>query len=157
MSDNHQFAWQFPNPDRAAAWSNYSFNVDRWWGDFAPGLPEPADMFADNPWAIGPFAKYSGNPVFAPDPSGWDCGRYDGGVHNGSIIIKDGCFNYIYRGEGPIDVEQKTAVDYMCDIGAAVSGDGTHFTRDRVHSPFFRYGEDRQFSYEDVSIVRHNG
>jgi len=35
----------------------------------------------------------------APSKDGWDCGRYGGGVHNGSIIKKDGRFYYRYRGE----------------------------------------------------------
>ena len=37
----------------------------------------------------------------------------------------------------------------------AVSDDGIHFTKDTEHSPFFRKGEDRKYSYEDVNIARH--
>lgn len=157
MSDDGMFEWQFPNADRVKAWRNYSFDKDRWWGDFATDLPDQCDMFADNPWAIGPFVKHARNPVFAPEPGAWDCGRYDGGVHNGSIIVKDGLFYYVYRGERPIDIEQKTGVDYMCDIGVAVSSDGLHFERDRDHSPFFRTGDDKQYSFEDVNIAKHDG
>lgn len=148
------FDWQFPDADKEKAWKNYSFSVDRWWGDFSRDLPEQADMFADNPWALGPFTKYAGNPVLAPTPGAWDRGRYGGGVHNGSIIIKDGKFYYVYRGERPIDIERPGGIDYICDIGVAVSNDGIHFTKDTAHSPFFRQGEDRQYSYEDVNIAK---
>lgn len=157
MSDSETglFAWQFPNPDKEKAWKNYSFSIDRWWGDFAHDLAEHADMFADFPWALGPFTKYTGNPIFAPEPGSWDCGRYDGGVHNGSIVIKDNRFYYVYRGERPIDYEQQSGVDYICDIGIASSEDGIHFTRDTTHSPFFRKGDDHKYSYEDVNLVRY--
>ena len=157
MSIEGVFAWQFPNPDREKAWRHYSFNKDRWWGDFALDLPEQMDTFSQNPWAIGPFAKYPNNPVFAPEPGAWDCGRYDGGVHNGSIVRHNDLFYYVYRGERPIDISQDTTVDYICDIGVAISRDGVVFDRRRDCSPFFRTGKDRQYSYEDVNIVRHEG
>ncbi len=148
------FAWQFPSADNEATWRNQSFSVDRWWGDFPHDLSDQMDMFGDNPWAIGPFTKYKGNPVLAPTPGAWDSGHFSGGVHNGSIIVKDGVFYYVYRGERPIDIKQNSAIDYICDIGVATSRDGVHFVKDDVHSPFFRKGDDRRFSYEDVNIVR---
>jgi predicted GH43/DUF377 family glycosyl hydrolase len=148
------FEWQFPSADKEKEWKRYSFNKDRWWGDFSHDLPDQADMFADNPWALGPFTKYRGNPVLAPTPGAWDQGRYGGGVHNGAVIIKDGKFYYVYRGERPIDVERPGGIDYICDIGVAVSNDGIHFTKDTAHNPFFRKGEDRKYSYEDVNIAR---
>jgi predicted GH43/DUF377 family glycosyl hydrolase len=46
-------------------------------------------------------------------------------------------------------------MDYICDIGVAVSDDGVNFTKDTEHSPFFRNGEDRQYSYEDVNIAKY--
>lgn len=148
------FEWQFPSADNAQTWRNYSFSIDRWWGDFTHNLPEQMDMFADNPWALGPFTKYAGNPILAPTPDAWDCGRFDGGVHNGSMIIKDDRFYYVYRGERPIDVTLDSRINYICDIGVAVSDDGIHFTKETQHSPFFRTGEDRQYSYEDVNISK---
>jgi predicted GH43/DUF377 family glycosyl hydrolase len=148
------FAWQFPGTDNEAAWRNQSFNIDRWWGDFPHDLPDQMDMFADNPWAIGPFSKHKGNPVLAPTPGAWDSGHFSGGVHNGSIVVKDGVFYYLYRGERPIDIQQNSEIDYICDIGVATSKDGIHFTKDDAHSPFFRKGDDRRFSYEDVNVVR---
>ncbi len=148
------FEWQFPSADRERTWHHYSFSIDRWWGEFAHDLPEQADMFADNPWALGPFTKYAGNPLFAPEPGAWDCGRYDGGVHNGAALVRDGRFHYVYRGERPIDVELDSRIDYICDIGLATSDDGVHFIRDTQHSPLFRVGEDRRYSYEDVNIAQ---
>ena len=148
------FDWQFPTKDREAVWKERNFSIDRWWGDFSHDLPEQADMFGDNPWALGPFKKYAGNPILAPTPGSWDCGRFDGGVHNGAIVVKDGLFYYVYRGEQPIDVAQDSVIDYICDIGIAVSHDGVHFTKDDANSPLFRHGADRQYSYEDVNIAK---
>ena len=75
-------------------------------------------------------------------------------MQNGSIIIKDDVFFYVYRGELPIDIEQNTPIDYICDIGLATSTDCIHFVKDTINSPFFRTGEDRKYSYEDVALVR---
>ncbi len=151
---NGMFDWQFPTKDAEKTWKEQSFSIDRWWGEFARDLPNQMDMFADNPWAVGPFTKYPGNPVLAPTPGAWDQGHFSGGVHNGSIIVKDGRFYYVYRGERPIDVSQNSDIDYICDIGVAVSDDGVKFTKDTQHSPFFRNGPDRKYSYEDVNIAK---
>jgi predicted GH43/DUF377 family glycosyl hydrolase len=148
------FAWQFPSADKEATWRRQSFSIDRWWGDFSRELPNQMDMFDDNPWSIGPFTKHKGNPVLVPTPGAWDAGHFSGGVHNGSIVIKDGIFYYLYRGERPIDIKQNSEFDYICDIGVATSKDGVHFTKDDTHSPLFRKGEDRRFSYEDVNVTR---
>ena len=148
------FEWQFPTADKEKEWKRYSFDKDRWWGDFSHDLPEQADMFGDNPWALGPFTKYRGNPVLSPTPGAWDQGRYGGGVHNGAVVVKDGKFYYVYRGERPIDIERPGGIDYICDIGVAVSDDGINFAKDTAHSPFFRKGEDRRYSYEDVNIAK---
>lgn len=150
-----QFEWQFPNKDKEKAWKHYSFSEERWWGTFPKGLKASADMFKEYPWALGPFTKYTGNPVLAPTAGAWDQGRQDGGVHNGSILVKDDVFYYVYRGERPIDVDLKTPINYICDIGVATSTDGVHFTKDTVHSPFFRTADDKKYSYEDVNVVKH--
>jgi len=97
-------AWQLNTTDKLKEWKNYSFSTDRWWGDFPKNLPPSKDMMKEYPWAIGPVEKYSNNPVLSPSPGKWDQGRFSGGVHNGAIIVKDGVFYYIYRGERPIDV-----------------------------------------------------
>jgi predicted GH43/DUF377 family glycosyl hydrolase len=78
-------------------------------------------------------------------------------VHNGAVVRHDGKFYYVYRGERPIDVRLDSHIDYICDIGIASSDDGIHFTKDDAHSPLFRSGEYRRFSYEDVCLVRHEG
>ena len=39
----------------------------------------------------------------------------------------------------------------------AISKDGIHFKKDTIHSPFFRKGENRKYSYEDVNIVLKDG
>jgi predicted GH43/DUF377 family glycosyl hydrolase len=159
------FDWQMPGgPDDSTSWNNYAFDPARWWGTFprderaaVPGLRDDHELFAQFPWAIGPFRKFDGNPVLGPSREAWDRGRYNGGVHNGAIVRHDGKFYYIYRGERPIDVQLDSHIDYICDIGLATSHDGIHFTKDLTHSPFFRRGNSRRYSYEDVCLVRHEG
>jgi predicted GH43/DUF377 family glycosyl hydrolase len=149
------FGWDAPIPDKKKAWENFSFSIDRWWGDFPKDQPDSMDMFADNEWAIGPFTKFASNPVLAPTPGAWDRGRFSGGVHNGSIIVKDNVFYYIYRGERPNDHPQPSEGDVFDDIGVAISEDGIHFKKDTEHSPFFRKGEDSKYIYFDANVVRY--
>lgn len=148
------FEWQFPNKDNEESWKHYNYSLERWWGDFPQDIKVPADIYASYPWAIGPFAKYEHNPVLSPTEGAWDKGRFGGGVHNGAVVVKDGVFYYVYRGEQPIDIATNTSIDYICDIGVATSTDGINFTKDTKHSPFFRKGENRKYSYEDVNIVK---
>ena len=149
------FEWQFPTNDAEQSWQHYSYSAERWWGDFPENTRPSDNLFEEYPWAIGPFDKYEYNPVLEPTPGDWDMGRFGGGVHNGAVIIKDGLFYYIYRGEKPIDIELDSPINYICDIGIAVSKDGIHFEKDTVHSPFFRKGEDRKYSFEDVNLVKY--
>jgi predicted GH43/DUF377 family glycosyl hydrolase len=149
------FDWQLTTTDREATWRERSYHEERWWGGFPKGPAPEGDLLARHPWAIGPFSKFPGNPILGPTPGAWDQGHGAGAVHNGSILLKDGKFHYLYRGEQPIDIPTSTEIDYICDIGLAVSDDGVHFVKDSVHSPFFRHGDDRQYSYEDVCCVRH--
>src|SRR5207244_1924015 len=124
------FEWQFPTKDKATRWNEWTYNEQRYWGDFPRDQPPSGDLFAQTPWAIGPFTKYAGNPVLAPSAGAWDCGHYDGGVHNGAILVRDNRFYYVYRGERPIDIKIDSEIDYICDIGLATSDDGIHFTKD---------------------------
>ena len=159
------FDWQFPTADtRRESWEKFTFCTDKWWGTFPRDEAPAVRGCRDNkalceafPWAIGPFEKSPCNPILAPSPGRWDEGRYDGGVHNGAVVRHGGKFHYVYRGERPIDVKQNSKIDYICDIGLAVSDDGVNFVKDEDHSPFFRHGEHRRFSYEDVCLVRHEG
>ena len=129
-------------------------NRESFWAGFPRELPAG---YALPKWAIGPFTKYEGNPIFAPDPDGWDCGHFGGGVHNGSVIVKDGVFYYLYRGEFPMPEEEVIpgTPDYKCDCGLATSTDGIHWKR--VAGPFFRGGGDEVFSFEDINVAIHDG
>jgi predicted GH43/DUF377 family glycosyl hydrolase len=151
------FQWQFPNKDREQSWNRWVYDEREFWGDFPRDTVDASAMWGKAPWALGPFTKYHGNPVLLPSPGAWDQGRYDGGVHNGAVIVRGGRFFYIYRGERPRDITLETEIDYLCDIGIATSEDGIHFTKDTVHSPFFRKGTDRRYSYEDVNLVEYEG
>jgi len=149
------FAWQNFTRDKQELWHEWNYSEERYWGTFPKGLKASPNMFEEYTWAIGPITKYENNPVLAPTPGAWDMGRFSGGVHNGSILIKDSIFYYVYRGERPIDVTQNTEIDYICDIGVATSKDGIHFTKDTTCKGFFRTGLDRRYSYEDVNISKY--
>jgi len=154
------FPWQFSSENQKQRWTEWHYDEAKYWGGFSREPFDPAEYRLPD-WAIGPFEKYPGNPVFAPDPDGWDCGHFGGGVHNGSILKKDGRLYYVYRGEFPLPDESRfasrrqTGVDYLCDIGVAVSDDGVAFRR--VAGPLLRRPEDWMFSFEDVNCVQHEG
>ena len=144
------FDWQLTS--LAANQEDWVYDTGRWCGGFLDTVVDDKNHLPD--WVIGPFTKHTANPVLEPTPGAWDRGRYGGGVHNGSVLVLDGLFYYVYRGEQELD-PPVNGVDYMCDIGMASSKDGIIFTKDDVHSPFFRTGEDSRFSFEDVCLVRH--
>jgi len=154
------FAWQFSSEGEKRAWEERQYNEEKYWGGFSRQPLDTATYVLPD-WAIGPFEKYAGNPIFAPDPNGWDCGHFGGGVHNGSVLQKNGRLYYIYRGEFPIPDEprfesrRKAGFGYLCDVGVAVSDDGVHFTR--VAGPVLRGAEDWMYSFEDVNCVEHEG
>lgn len=151
---NGFFEWQRVMGDTTRQ-ARFGFNPQTQWGGFSRDPVRRSRPFP--PWALGPVEKYPGNPVFAPDPDGWDCGRYGGGVHNGAVVKRDGKMWYIYRGEfdtpdDPRLSEQRaTGIDYHCDIGVAVSADGVQF--ERVAGPLFRHGDEFIYSFEDVCVV----
>lgn len=159
------FDWQRAPSSFSFYWDVMQFNEDKYGGGFPriSGQAEDASLTLPD-WAIGPFEKFPGNPVFAPSADGWDRGYASGGVHNGSIVQANGLFYYVYRGEqelatvktGASEASQgQSTCDYICDIGLATSTDGIHFVRDLQHSPFFRTGDDARYSFEDVNLVKH--
>jgi len=159
------FDWQRAPSSFAFYWDAMRFDEVKYGGGFARSTDLTDHEQQPLPdWAIGPFVKYPGNPVFAPSTDGWDRGYASGGVHNGSIVQVNGLFHYIYRGEQELETEENSGnenqpgpvtCDYICDIGLATSPDGIHFTRDLQHSPFFRTGDDARYSFEDVNLVKH--
>jgi predicted GH43/DUF377 family glycosyl hydrolase len=74
-------------------------------------------------WAIGPFYKYSGNPILSPAEHGFD----DWAVYNGAVAVKDGVFYLFYRAE--TRAEADTPYMGTSRIGLATSQDGFNFTR----------------------------
>src|SRR5271157_3252134 len=93
----------FPSEAYAERWRKQVFNPKEYWGGFPPGEADEREMWRGAPWAIGPFTKHPGNPILAPTPGAWDTGRMDGGVHNGGVVVRNGLFYYVYRGERPLD------------------------------------------------------
>lgn len=150
------FDWQFTHRQHLDAWTSRRYDEEKYWGGFSREQP-PDELPA---WAIGGFSK-RGRPVLSPSPDGWDCGHFGGGVHNGALLVKDGRLWYIYRGEFPLAPDgtprKYPELDYLCDIGAAVSDDGRSFTKITDGTPFFRTGGDERYSFEDVNIVSHDG
>ena len=153
------YEWDFFSEGHIWCWDNYHYDEEKWWGDFSrEPLPE-GWTWPD--WCVGPFEKHEKNPIFAPNPDGWDCGNFGGGVRNGSIFKKDGKVHYLYRGEFPVPETPEyegwdnAVADYQCDIGLAVSNDGG-YTFERVAGPFIK-GDDLNGSFEDVCCVLHDG
>lgn len=148
--EGNLFDWQLTA--LAGNQADWVYDQQRWHGGFPETVDPDRQVFPA--WSIGPFAKHPANPVLEPTPGAWDRGRYGGGVHNGSVLVLDGVFHYVYRGEQELNPPVR-GCDYICDIGLATSTDGTRFTKDTTHSPFFRDGEDARYSFEDVCLVRH--
>ena len=130
-----------------------SYDPARFWGGFPKEFDRATYKVPD--WVLGPFTKSPANPVLGPTPGSWDRGQTvsGGGVHAGAVLVVNGKFYYVYRGERGIYRKP----GYVCDIGLATSEDGVHFTKDTEHSPFFRKGEDEKYSFEDVSLVSFDG
>ncbi|MFA5692478.1 MAG: hypothetical protein WC907_02580 [Acholeplasmataceae bacterium] len=149
------FDWQ--TTKRKEIREKQQYNEKLYWGGFTK---KKVDENVLPDWAIGPFEKHD-KPIFKPDPNSWDKGYISGGVHNGSTLKHNGLYYYIYRGEMPHElVETKedsspieVVIDYICDIGVAVSEDGINFKR--LTGPLFRHGEDEKYSFEDVNCVKH--
>ena len=145
------FPWQYPANTETAWDIGYVYDEERHWGGF-PRDFDPASYRLPG-WAIGPFTRHAGNPVLAPGPQAWDAGHFGGGVHNGSLIQKDGLLYYVYRGERAIP--PVNGIDYLCKIGIAVSRDGVHFEKLDEYNPLFL--ADDPYSYEDVNLVELDG
>ena len=80
----------------------------------------PQDSSGLPKWAIGPFARYQGNPILTPpvDPNSsnnWEWPE----AFNPSVVVVNGVFHMLYRG---------AASGNFSSIGAATSTDGHHFT-----------------------------
>jgi predicted GH43/DUF377 family glycosyl hydrolase len=154
---NGFFDWQLSGGEYEEKRKEWKYNEEKYWGGFSR---EPLDMAKYEPpyWAIGHFKKH-GKPVLSPTEGKWDCGSICGGVHNGSILWRNGQFYYIYRGESPIPGHERANpnIGYICDIGVAVSEDGVNFEKRYDVSPFFRKDGDACYSFEDVNIAEHEG
>jgi hypothetical protein len=93
---NDSLDWQYP-----AKGEEYGYDETKWWGGF-PREFDPAKYKLPG-WILGPFTKYAGNPIMEPTLGSWDRGHYGGGVRNGSVLVVDGQFCYVYRGERGLD------------------------------------------------------
>ena len=144
---NGLFDWQFPGKGE-----EYGYDEEEMVGRLPQGF-RPCQVPTCPTGSLAPSPNMPGNPIMEPTPGSWDRGHYGGGVHNGSVLVVDGQFCYVYRGERELDRKP----GYICDIGLATSKDGIHFTKDTAHSPFFGKGKDKDFSFEDVCLVRIKG
>jgi predicted GH43/DUF377 family glycosyl hydrolase len=82
----------------------------------APGATAHASAGSLPDWAIGPFARYAGNPILKPQGTGWESLE----VFNPGVVRVNGVYHMLYRGTRPVNISA---------IGAATSTDGVHFTR----------------------------
>ena len=70
------------------------------------------------PW-LGPFERYSTEPILAPDPYSW---FEKAAVYNPTVLLEGDTFYMIYRAEDTHD-------EYISRLGLATSTDGLNFTR----------------------------
>jgi beta-1,2-mannosidase len=74
------------------------------------------------PFPMGPFVKYSGNPILASQGESWEAKD----VFNPAAVVKDGKVYLLYRAEDRTGPGQWNGTSR---IGLAVSEDGIHFER----------------------------
>ena len=87
-----------------------------------------------------PFQRHSQNPILTPDPlNDWEAMN----VFNPGVIYHQGLFHLFYRAQG---------LDYVSNIGYAVSEDGIHFNR--LRNPVFApEGPEETRGVEDPRIT----
>lgn len=100
-------------------------------------------------WAIGPFTKFHRgcvqNPLLEPIGTDWESRN----AYNPTVIVENGIFYMLYRGEGENGVSQ---------IGLAWSGDGIHWER-YENNPVIRATEGYELpgGCEDPRVVKLDG
>ena len=102
-------------------------------------------------WGIGPFLKYSGNPILSPDPG---VPRWAANAIFNPAAWTDGKKVHMFvRAEGPV---KKGSVKTVSRIGHAVSDDGYHFhlKPEPVLEPTEPY---ESAGCEDPRVVKING
>lgn len=104
-------------------------------------------------WAIGPFKRFSGNPIMRPQgQSGtWESQN----VYNPAVIYRDNHFFMLYRGENSDTTLFKY---YRSQIGLAESVDGIHWQR-YSNNPVLKAEFDYELpgGLEDPRLVELNG
>lgn len=87
----------------------------------AAARDDAASSQSDLPsWAIGPFVRYSHNPILSSPVVPTATTRWEWPeLFNPGVVVVDGVFHMLYRGTNNADVSA---------IGAASSTDGYHFT-----------------------------
>lgn len=100
-------------------------------------------------WAIGPFQRYSGNPLLTPPvvptaSNSWEWPE----AFNPSTVVVNGVFHMLYRG---------AASGNYSSIGAATSTDGHHFTEARNNPVITRALPSETHGVEDPRLYYLNG
>jgi predicted GH43/DUF377 family glycosyl hydrolase len=77
----------------------------------APAGPAAADYTGANlpDWAIGPFTRYSGNPILTAQGAGFEADE----TYNPGILVRDGVYRMLYRGQhgGTSQIGYATSTD----------------------------------------------
>lgn len=104
-------------------------------------------MSSEEPWGLGPFIKYPGNPIMTTRGSSWESHA----IYNPAAWADGTSVFLIYRAEGPTDEPGRA---FTSRIGLATSADGIHFERQAapVMSPSEPY--ERAGGCEDPRIVK---
>lgn len=100
-------------------------------------------------WAIGPFQRYSGNPLLTPPvvptaSNSWEWPE----AFNPSTVVVNGVFHMLYRG---------AASGNYSSIGAATSTDGHHFTEAKNNPVITRALPSETHGVEDPRLYYLNG
>lgn len=101
----------------------------------------------ENSWQLGPFSKYEGNPIIAPQGSAWEAKD----VFNPTAWSEGDTIYMLYRAEDSTGIGQWNGTSR---IGLAESRDGYHF--ERHEQPIFGPEEEYELpgGTEDPRIVK---
>ncbi len=107
--------------------------------------PAAADYTGSNlpDWAIGPFTRYSGNPVLTAQGSGFEANE----TYNPGVIERNGAYDMLYRGQN----------GGRSQVGLATSTDGHTFTRYSGNPVITNSLPNESTAIEDPRLYELNG
>jgi len=114
--------------------ATYAFTID-----LASSWPE---------WAIGPFQRYSENPILRPAGTGWESRN----AYNPGVLFDQGRFRMLYRGQGN---DLSNLHIHVSRTGYAESTDGINFKRDEKPIIDATESFEQKFGCEDARFYKY--